>query len=188
MKRPSGINFVIGLGIIFAVVAVTLCWTVWFAAPEFLQARGLDAPDYLIYVHFEQAFLLADDWLALAAFIGVIRLWKMRDWGYLFMLLAGNAAIFLGLMDLLYDLQHGMFVPLTPEAAIELAIVILLFSLGPLMIVIFYGSTEGNSLAEPRYKTPCAPVRIHQKAQNSRLAVFRTTNQPAQVERMKDEP
>jgi hypothetical protein len=79
---------------------------------------------------------LADGWLALAALLGVIGLWHIRDWGFLFMLLAGGAAIFLGCMDLIYDLEHSMFVPLTPEAGTELAIVIAELALGPLVIVL----------------------------------------------------
>ena len=58
----------------------------------------------------------------------------MRDWGFLFMLLAGSAAIFLGLMDLLYDLQHGIFSEMTAESTIELGIVIFLLVLGPTVI------------------------------------------------------
>jgi hypothetical protein len=58
------------------------------------------------------------------------------------MLLAGGAAIFLGLMDLLYDMQHGMFVPLTGEAAIELVIVALLLCLGPLMVGLLWKQRE----------------------------------------------
>jgi hypothetical protein len=38
------------------------------------------------------------------------------------MLLAGSAAVFLGLMDLLYDLEHRMFTPLTSGALIELVL------------------------------------------------------------------
>ena len=137
MKSPPSINIVIGLGL-FAAGSIILYWTLWFLAPDLIQARHPGAPGYEIYVHFEQAFILADGWLALAALIGAIGLWKMRDWGFLFMLLAGGAAIFLGLMDLLYDLQHTMFVPLTGEAAIELVIVALLLCLGPLMIVLLW--------------------------------------------------
>jgi len=94
------------------------------------------AADYDIYVNFEQAFPLADGWLVLAALLGVIGLCKKREWGILFMLLAGSAAIFLGLMDLLYDLEHAMFTPLTAEAGTELAIVILLLVLGPVVILL----------------------------------------------------
>lgn len=137
MKRPLEINIVIGLGL-FAVVAVGLYWITWFAAPEFIQARTPADPDYQIYVSFEQAFPLADGWLALASLVGVIGLWRMRDWGFLFMLLARGAAIFLGLMDLLYDLEHSMFSPFTAEAVVELAIVVLLLALGPVMIALLW--------------------------------------------------
>ncbi len=137
MKRPFEINVVIGLGL-FAAVAVCLYWITWFAAPQFIQARALADADYQIYVNFEQAFPLADGWLALASLVGVLGLWRMRNWGFLFMLLAGGAAIFLGLMDLLYDLEHGMFALFTAEAAVELVIVILLLALGPVMIVLLW--------------------------------------------------
>src|SRR5574341_553868 len=137
MKRPLEINIVIGLGI-FAVAAVCLYWITWFAAPQFIQARAPADPDYQIYVNYGQAFPLADGWLALASLVGVLGLWRMRDWGFLFMLLAGGAAIFLGLMDLLYDLEHGMFAPFTAEAAVELVIVILLLALGPAMIALLW--------------------------------------------------
>jgi hypothetical protein len=137
MKRPPGINLVIGLGI-FSAVAITLYWITWFTAPQLIQARSPAAPDYSIYVNFELSFLLADAWLATASLVGVIGLIKMRDWGFLFGLLAGGAAIFLGLMDLLYDLQHNMFTPLTAEALTELLIVILLLTLSPLQISILW--------------------------------------------------
>lgn len=123
----------IALGI-FATVAVILYWAAWFLAPGVVQSRLPSAPDYAIYVAFEQSFPLADSWLALASLIGVIGLFRRRAWGFLFMLLAGGAAIFLGLMDLLYDLQHQMFVPLTQESAVELAIVVLLLLLGPVVV------------------------------------------------------
>ena len=133
MQRPHDVNFVIGMGI-FAAAGVVLYWAAWFLAPEFIQARGPGAEDYESYVNFEQAFPLADGWFAVASVIGAVGLWKMRDWGFLFMLLAGSAAIFLGLMDLLYDLENNMFVPFETEAGIELAIVVMLLGLGPLEI------------------------------------------------------
>jgi hypothetical protein len=62
----------------------------------------------------------------------------MKDWGLFSMLLASGGAIFLGLEDLLFDLQNHMFVPFTPEAFIELLIVILIFTLGPIMTVLLW--------------------------------------------------
>jgi len=100
-------------------------------APEAIQTRPGDP----IYLAFELSFPLADGWFVLACVLGAVGLWRMRDWGLLFTLLAGSVAIFLGLMDLLFDLQQGIFVPLTGEALIELVIVVLLLTLGPFVIV-----------------------------------------------------
>ncbi len=137
MKRPIEANVVIVIGLVVA-LGILLYWLTWFTAPEFVQSRSPDSPGYLIYVNFEQAFPLADGWLAVAALIGTVGLWKMRDWGYVFALIASGEAIFLGLMDLLYDLEHAMFVPLTPEAAIELVIVISMLGLGALVIALLW--------------------------------------------------
>lgn len=97
-----------------------------------------DPSDYAIYVAYEQAFPLPDTFLALASLVGVLGLWKMRDWGFLSMLLAAGGAIFLGFEDLLHDLQHNMFEPFNGAAAIELAIVLVIMALGPTMIVLLW--------------------------------------------------
>ena len=87
---------------------------------------------------YEQAFPLPDAFLALVSLVGVVGLWKMRDWGFLSMLLAAGAAFFLGLEDLLYDLQHNMFSPFNTAAAIELAIVLVIMALGPAMTALLW--------------------------------------------------
>jgi len=137
MKRPREINIVIGIGF-FAVTAISLYWITWFTAPQLIQSRTPEASDYQIYVSFEQAFPLADGFVASAALIGVIGLWRMKSWGFLSMVLAAGGAIFLGLMDLLYDIQHRMFVPLNAETTIELIIVIITLLLGPMMAALLW--------------------------------------------------
>jgi hypothetical protein len=62
----------------------------------------------------------------------------MKDWGLFAMLLASGAAIFLGLEDLLFDIQNQVFAPFTPEAGLELLIVLLIFTLGPIMTVLLW--------------------------------------------------
>ena len=54
------------------------------------------------------------------------------------MMLGAGGAIFLGLMDLLYDIEHHMFVPLNAETTIELIIVIVTLSLGPIMATLLW--------------------------------------------------
>jgi uncharacterized membrane protein (DUF2068 family) len=76
--------------------------------------------------------------VAIAALVGVIGLWKMKDWGFLSMLLAAGGAFFLGLEDLLFDLENNMFVPFNGASGIELAIVLVIMALGPIMTVLLW--------------------------------------------------
>lgn len=137
MKRPTGINFVIGIGI-FAVIAIAAYWFFWFAVPGVVQARAPADPDYAVYMGYELAFPLPDAFVAGAALVGVIGLWKMKDWGFFSMLLAAGGALFLGLEDLLFDLENNMFLPFDGAAVIELAIVLVILSLGPTMTVLLW--------------------------------------------------
>ena len=136
-KRPADINMVIGIGI-FAFVAIAAYWFFWFAVPGVVQSRMPGDPDYAIYSAYELAFPLPDAFVAFAALMGVAGLWKMRDWGFLSMLLAAGGALFLGLEDLLFDLENNLFVPFTGAAVIELAIVLVILALGPAMTVILW--------------------------------------------------
>jgi len=127
MERPRGLNVIIGL-LFFATAATILYWIAFFFIPGSVQAS--DDPCYIV---FELSFPLADGWMALAAFLGGIGLIKRRDWGLLFAFMAAGAAIFLGLMDVLYNLEHGMYTRLSGEMLIEIAINVLLLSLGPVI-------------------------------------------------------
>jgi hypothetical protein len=137
MNRPKDINVVIGIGI-FAVVAFTAYWFFWFAIPGVVQSRMPGDTGYLIYVGYELAFPLPDAFVAIAAFVGVIGLWNMKDWGFLSMLLAAGGAFFLGLEDLLFDLENQMFMPFNSAAMIELGIVLVILSLGPVMTILLW--------------------------------------------------
>jgi hypothetical protein len=137
MKRPRDINIVIGIGI-FAFVATIAYWFCWFAVPGSVQARTSVDPGFAVYSGYQLAFPLADAFMAAASLVGVIGLWKMKDWGFVSMLLAAGSAFFLGLEDLLFDLENNMFVPFNGAAGIELAIVILIMSLGPIMTVLLW--------------------------------------------------
>lgn len=137
MKRPADINVVMGIGI-FAFVAIAAYWFFWFAVPGVVQSRTPADPDYLIYEAYELAFPLPDAFIAIAALVGVIGLRKMKDWGFLSMLLAAGGALFLGLEDLLFDLENHMFVPFDGAAGIELAIVLVILALGPAMTLLLW--------------------------------------------------
>ena len=93
---------------------------------------------FAVYSGYELAFPLPDTFMALAALVGVLGLRRMKDWGFLAMWLTAGAAFFLGLEDLLFDLENGIFTPFNGGAAIELVIVLLIMSLGPIMTVLLW--------------------------------------------------
>ena len=137
MKRSSDINIVIGIGI-FAFVAIAAYWFFWFAVPGVVQSRMPGDPGFAVYSGYELAFPLPDAFVAIASLVGVLGLRKIKDWGFLSMLLAAGGAFFLGLEDLLFDLENNMFMPFNGAAGIELAIVLVILSLGPTMTVLLW--------------------------------------------------
>lgn len=137
MRRPTNINIVIGIGF-FAFVAIVAYWLLWFLVPGVVQSRMPTDPEYAIYMGYELAFPVPDAFVAIAALIGVIGLWKMKDWGFVSMILAAGGAIFLGLEDLLFDLENHLLMPFDAAAAIELAIVLIILTLGPTMILLLW--------------------------------------------------
>lgn len=127
-QRPKGIGWIIGL-LLFATLAVVAYWTSFFTSGE-VQVRN-DA----VYLAFERSFPLADGWMALCALVGAIGLWRGRGWGFLFGLLAGSSSIFLGLMDVLFNLNEGNYTLGGSEMAVEIAINLSTLILGMVVIV-----------------------------------------------------
>lgn len=125
---PKGIGWIIGM-LIFACFATTAYWVIFFTTGD-VQARNDP-----VYIAFESAFPLADGWMALCALVGAIGLWRKKDWGFLFGLLAGSSSIFLGLMDVLFNINEGNYALGGAAMAVEIAINVTTLSLGILVIV-----------------------------------------------------
>jgi hypothetical protein len=61
------------------------------------------------YYDFENAFPLADLWLGIAALLALVTLVRRRPSALLWLIATGAAGLYLGSMDLLYDLEHNIF-------------------------------------------------------------------------------
>jgi hypothetical protein len=108
-----------------AVVAIVAYWTIWFAVDRSWLA-SLDTPAYYA---FENAFPLADGWLAVAAAAAAITLRADRPSAVFWVIAAGSAGLYLAGMDILFDLENGVYTaPDRAAAATEIAIN--LYSLG----------------------------------------------------------
>ncbi len=79
-------------------------WSVWFVSRDTLASEHREA-----YYEFENAFPLADLWLGLACLFALVSLVQSRPSAYFWLACAGAAGLYLFGMDLLYDVEHGIF-------------------------------------------------------------------------------
>jgi hypothetical protein len=86
------------------------------------------------YLAFERAFPAADAWTAATAIAAGSAFWRRRPGAVLFGIAAGSGFVFLGLMDVLYNLEHGMYAVHTAEMANEIVINVFCLTVGPAAI------------------------------------------------------
>jgi hypothetical protein len=102
--------------LVFASALLAAYWVLWLAD------RGIVASDHAAeYIAFEQSFPLADGLLVVAALLAAIQGWRRRPSALLWLLVVGGAAAYLCALDVLYDLQHGIYTR-GQSGATELAI------------------------------------------------------------------
>ena len=104
------------------VVAIALdaaYWSIWFTRRDWIASEHTQS-----YYDFENAFPLADVWLGLACVLAVVTLVRRHPTALLWLVATGAAGLYLGCMDLLYDLEHGIFAK-GPGGAFEALIVAL---------------------------------------------------------------
>jgi len=87
-----------------ALVLDVAYWSIWFTQRDWLASEHTRA-----YYDFENAFPLADLWLGVACVLALVTLVRRRPSALLWLIATGAAGLYLGSMDLLYDLEHGIF-------------------------------------------------------------------------------
>jgi hypothetical protein len=105
--------------LVVAILLDIVYWTLWFSDRSGIASLNTEA-----YYQFENAFPLADAWLGLACVMALVTLNRRRPQALLWLLAAGAAGLYLGSMDLLYDLEHDIFAK-GGGGAFELVIVVL---------------------------------------------------------------
>ena len=116
------------LGVLLVVTAVV---TVAYWLDFFLRGT-VQAVEEEWYLRFERAFPVADGWMAVCSLVSAVGLFTGSSYGTAFGLLAAGALVFLGLMDLTFNLQNGMFrlLPGSGQMWVELVIVVWCLALG----------------------------------------------------------
>jgi hypothetical protein len=123
---PRFLGLTLGL-VLAAFVALVAYWLIWF----FVNRQWLASLDTPAYYAFENAFPAADGWLAIGCALGARALFKRKASALFWLLAGGSASIYLGLMDVLFDLENGVYLaPRGDWSAVATEAAINLYSLG----------------------------------------------------------
>ncbi|HLK40786.1 MAG TPA: hypothetical protein VKU41_28730 [Polyangiaceae bacterium] len=89
----------------FASLATAAYWIIWFG----VDRSWLATADTPAYYTFENAFPAADAWMSITGALAAIALQRGRATALLWMLVAGSASVYLAAMDILFDLENGIY-------------------------------------------------------------------------------
>jgi hypothetical protein len=112
---------ILGALLIVGAVVTIAYWVNYFMAGD---VRVIDAK---WYTAFEDAFPVADGWMALCMLVAGFGLWRGTREGALFGLMAGSALMYLAALDITFNVEHGLYAlvpisgPMLTEAAINMA-------------------------------------------------------------------
>jgi hypothetical protein len=120
VRRRAGkaVPFVAVLELIVA-FGIIVFWIAFFTTD---MVKIEDSQLEEVYMAFESAFPLADFYLSLMLIIGGIGLMKREFFGFLFSLMAGASLIFLGLLDISFNVQQGIYLLGVGEAVMNVVI------------------------------------------------------------------
>lgn len=90
--------------LVVAIVIDIAYWSVWFTDRDLLASAHTQA-----YYDFENAFPLADLWLGVACLLALVTLRRESRSATYWLTCAGAAGLYLFGMDLLYDVENGIF-------------------------------------------------------------------------------
>jgi hypothetical protein len=92
---------------VMLVVAILLdvaYWAIWFTNRDWIASEHRRA-----YYDFENAFPLADLWLGVAGVLALLALRRGHPSALFWLLCAGSAGLYLFSIDVLYDVENGIF-------------------------------------------------------------------------------
>lgn len=116
---------------ILGALCVLLYWIDFFIRGDVHVIKD----DY--YIKFEKAFIVADLWMSICAVIGGIGLLMKHPFGLIFSLLAAGSMIFLGLLDVTFNIQNKLYrlIATSKEMKFEVFINIAMLAFGTIIIL-----------------------------------------------------
>lgn len=131
-ERPPGARAVTALLVVTA-VGTAAYWIGFFAGGEALHSTTTD-----VYAGFEHAFPVADAWMAACATAAAVGLARRRPWAVAAGIAAGSALVFLGLLDVTFNVEQGLYATRSGAIAAEAVINVFCLTVGPFVIRWFW--------------------------------------------------
>ena len=103
--------------LVVAIALIVAYWAAWYADRSLVASNTRSA-----YYEFENAFPLADGWLAVCCVGALLSLRSGSPRALLWLLLAGGSGIYLFCMDALYDVEKSIWWSSGAGGVIELCI------------------------------------------------------------------
>ena len=125
------LNLVLSGLLITSAIGIVYYWV------DFFLRKGVQAVQEDWYLKFQKAFPVADMWIVACALIGAIGLLTEQNYGLLFSILAASSSIFLGLIDITFNIENKLYHLLgkSNEMVFEIIINILSLLFGIIIIV-----------------------------------------------------
>src|SRR5512133_1525928 len=82
------------------------------------------------YIRFERAFPVADGFMATSCAVSAVGLLSDEPYGVAFGLVAAGALLFLGLMDVTFNVENGLYRQVTGSSPMRAELVINVWSIG----------------------------------------------------------
>jgi len=82
------------------------------------------------YIKFQNAFPAADLWISVCAILGAIGLLTGQTYGLIFALLAASSLIFLGLMDVTFNIQNKLYRLVATSGQMKFEVFLNIYALG----------------------------------------------------------
>src|SRR5450432_190344 len=130
-ELPRGGRFILGV-LIFGVVATIAYWVVWFGVNRELLASAHTES----YYAFQNSFPAADAWMTFVGLAATVALFRRRASALLWSIAAGTTSVYLGLLDVLFDLENGIYrSPDSGGVIVEIVINVLTLSMGAVVLI-----------------------------------------------------
>jgi hypothetical protein len=126
--------------IVFSVLLIGTAIGLIYYRIDFYIKGGVQAVNEGWYIRFQKAFTAADLWTAACALVGAVGLLTGQTYGVIFTFITASYLVFLGLMDVTFNIQNKLYrlIGKSGQIKFELFINLWALGLGTTLIVLFW--------------------------------------------------